>query len=218
MASWMLHLRIADLLLQRFPELAPEPFVAGNFAPDSGSLNKDRMTYTPSKQISHWKLPKEQGGTIQDVLFEQEYLQKSNLEAEEKSFYLGVYAHLLTDKDFGATIFRPLKEQMQDEIDDERAFFRDLKWDWYQVDVRYLAEHPDFVAYRVLQGIKDFPNRYFPFFQPDAFTNKLREIKGAYSLQDLNPSYQFRYFSGEQAAAFVERISSLLTEKIQFYL
>jgi len=36
MASWMVHLRIADCLLDKFVHLDKTAFVMGNIAPDSG--------------------------------------------------------------------------------------------------------------------------------------------------------------------------------------
>ena len=36
MASWMIHLRIADKLLDRIPDISPIEFIMGNMAPDSG--------------------------------------------------------------------------------------------------------------------------------------------------------------------------------------
>ena len=36
MASWMIHLRIADKLLDKIPDLSPIEFIMGNMAPDSG--------------------------------------------------------------------------------------------------------------------------------------------------------------------------------------
>ena len=36
MASWMIHLRIADKLLDKIPNLSPIEFLMGSMAPDSG--------------------------------------------------------------------------------------------------------------------------------------------------------------------------------------
>lgn len=41
MASWMVHLRIADLLLSQISGLCPTEFIVGNIAPDSGVPNED---------------------------------------------------------------------------------------------------------------------------------------------------------------------------------
>ena len=53
-ASWMVHLRIADLLLERFQHIKNTEFVVGNIAPDSGVPNEDWTYYTPLKEVSHF--------------------------------------------------------------------------------------------------------------------------------------------------------------------
>ena len=56
MASWMIHLRVADLLLDRIPDLDETAFVMGNIAPDSGTVSPDWSRYFPPKSVSHFKL------------------------------------------------------------------------------------------------------------------------------------------------------------------
>lgn len=55
MASWIVHLRIADQLLDQIPDLKSTEFVVGNIAPDSGIPNEDWSAYTPSPVLSHFK-------------------------------------------------------------------------------------------------------------------------------------------------------------------
>ena len=54
MASWMIHLRVADLLLDRVPDKTA--FVVGNIAPDSGVPSADWSQYFPPKSVSHYKV------------------------------------------------------------------------------------------------------------------------------------------------------------------
>ena len=55
MASWMIHLRIADKLLDRLDNITTTEFIIGNIAPDSGVPNEDWSAFTPSGDISHFK-------------------------------------------------------------------------------------------------------------------------------------------------------------------
>ena len=52
MASWMVHLRIADLLLEEYDTVEQTEFIMGNIAPDSGVPSEDWKYYTPSKEES----------------------------------------------------------------------------------------------------------------------------------------------------------------------
>ena len=42
MASWAIHFRIADLFLERIPNLNKEYFIIGNIAPDCGVPFKEK--------------------------------------------------------------------------------------------------------------------------------------------------------------------------------
>lgn len=67
MASWMVHLRVADKLLERLPKLEETAFIVGNIAPDSGVPNGDWTAYAPSSEVSHFKTYLEDGTVQIDV-------------------------------------------------------------------------------------------------------------------------------------------------------
>ena len=54
MASWMVHLRVADELLSRLNNIDETSFVVGNIAPDSGVPNDDWSEFHPPKTVSHF--------------------------------------------------------------------------------------------------------------------------------------------------------------------
>jgi len=54
MASWMVHLRIADLLLGMIDGLDACQFAIGNVAPDSGIADKNGR-FHPPKEVSHYR-------------------------------------------------------------------------------------------------------------------------------------------------------------------
>ena len=54
MASWMVHLRVADELLKQIENLDAQAFVMGNIAPDSGVPNEDWTVFQPPKDVSHF--------------------------------------------------------------------------------------------------------------------------------------------------------------------
>ena len=53
MASWIVHLRIADQLLDRIPDLRSTEFVVGNIAPDSGMKRIVRIRIGTLFILSH---------------------------------------------------------------------------------------------------------------------------------------------------------------------
>lgn len=100
MASWMVHLRIADELLTRIKGLNEETFILGNIAPDSGVPNKDWSSFTPPGNVTHYRDNDKDKTHINIDKYVSEYLTKEKIESytvREFSFYLGYYTHLLTD-------------------------------------------------------------------------------------------------------------------------
>ncbi len=101
MASWMVHLRTADKLLEYLPDVFAEEFIMGNIAPDSGVPNKDWSTYTPASEVSHYKTRGAGGrSVIQTDKYVDEYFtneKQSTYTKKQYSFYLGYLTHLLTD-------------------------------------------------------------------------------------------------------------------------
>ena len=55
MASWMVHLRIADELLRHLDNIDETSFVMGNIAPDSGVPSEDWTEYHPPKELTHFR-------------------------------------------------------------------------------------------------------------------------------------------------------------------
>ncbi len=55
MASWIIHLRVAQRLYQQLHIKEKEPFVLGNIAPDSGIPNEDGTGFVPDAAISHFR-------------------------------------------------------------------------------------------------------------------------------------------------------------------
>lgn len=54
MASWMVHFRIADIIMDELTELNSKSYLVGNIGPDCGEANEDWSVFTPSSEITHW--------------------------------------------------------------------------------------------------------------------------------------------------------------------
>ena len=54
MASWMVHLRIADELLNKLDGIDETAFIVGSIAPDSGVPNADWSVFSPPKSVTHF--------------------------------------------------------------------------------------------------------------------------------------------------------------------
>jgi hypothetical protein len=113
MATWVIHLRVADALrnrwqpLQMLPEL---PFVVGNLAPDGG-VEVSPHVYVPDSATTHWT-PTGKKRDIDAEAFCRAYLQNPALTPEQTAFYRGYEAHLRTDVEWIRQILKPLKQKL----------------------------------------------------------------------------------------------------------
>ena len=219
MASWMIHLRIADGLLDRIPGLDETAFVMGNIAPDSGVPNEDWSAYSPPKDISHYKV-KRGNESVFDLNrfitehFSPELICSSSI--REFSFFLGYYAHLLTDMEWIKEVLHPSFAAHPDKAEKDRtAFVWELKRDWYDMDFRYLKEHPDFRAFRIYEQSDGFRNDLMDIFSEDAFCSRRKYICGYYRGEHGDLYREYPYMTPEQADSFVSGAAQRVYSALQ---
>lgn len=208
MASWMVHLRIADKLLDRLPGLSPTEFIVGNIAPDSGVPNNDWSEFTPNTTISHFKAA---GKKADPEAFARKYFtpeQRSGYDSQQYAFYLGYLTHLITDVLWVRDIYEPSKLKFAElRMTEGKNFIWKLKEDWYDLDFKYLRDHPGFRAFRVYLGAVGFVNTFMEEFSADAFDNRRQYITGWYLEGKNNLDREYPYLSEVEMDNFVDRAS-----------
>lgn len=219
MASWMVHLRIADELLPNLGNIDETAFIMGNMAPDSGVPNEDWTQFHPPTSVSHFKRKAEIGSVIDIDAFYDRYFNDeriSRYSLKEYSFFLGYYCHLLTDIRWSETILAELKAAHPEECAKDRNKLIDTaKEDWYDLDFLYLEQHPELRTFSLYEKAENFENEFMDIFSPDAFDNRRRYICGFYRSDehgDLHRKYQ--YLTPEEADAFVVETVKWIREKI----
>ncbi len=217
MASWMVHLRIADVLLQHLKRIEKTEFVMGSMAPDSGVPNEDWSEYHPPKSVSHFQTKTGGGSVIDPERFCDRYFNEriiSGYNRREFSFFFGYYAHLLTDVRWINTICASLKQDHRAEYAcDKDKLYRAAKEDWYDLDFLYLKQHPDFCAFSIYENAVGFDNEYMDLFSRDAFENRRRYICAFYrSGEHGNLARDYRYLTPERAETFVKETSEWIAK------
>lgn len=222
MASWMVHLRIADKLLNKISNLSYSEFVVGNIAPDSGLPNDDWSIFTPSSDVSHFKTTDVDG--LKDIHLN-EYVeqfftveQRRKYNNKQKSFYLGYLTHLLTDIMWVNVIVRPSKDKFKSLYDKDRIeWIWTLKKDWYDLDFLYIKKNPNFKSFSIFKNAVGFNNNYMDFFSNDAFENRRKYISGFYSGERKNLEREYTYLKEEEMNKFVDesadKINRILKEE-----
>ncbi|MCM1538871.1 MAG: zinc dependent phospholipase C family protein [bacterium] len=219
MASWMVHLRIADRLLEKVVNVSAEHFIMGNIAPDSGEPNEDWSNYTPDKAASHYEECGADGKkVIRTDRFIAEYFTKEMQDGytkEQYSFYLGYLTHLLTDILWKRNVYEKSVAAYRDRPAEELNTFvwEKLKRDWYDLDFLYLQKHPDFRAFQIYRGLVGFENRYMDMFSRQAFDNRRIYITDFYLADRDNVEREYQYLTPKRVDAFVEECCAWIEEQ-----
>ncbi len=200
MASWMVHFRVADALLDEIGGDA-EQFIVGNIGPDCGEPNEDWSKFSPSTEISHWNPDKSKRG-IQSEAFYDQYV-KDHRSDSRYSFYVGYYVHLLTDMLWSLIIYEPTEAKYHDRLEQDSKFIWVIKEDWYDLDAKYLRDHPNFRTFRIFDKITSFPNVYLDYYSETAIERQIKYISNFYNTYESNLDRVYPYLSEEQMNAFV---------------
>jgi len=200
----MVHLRIADKLLDRIPGLSPVEFIVGNIAPDSGVPNEDWSQFSPPYTVSHFKSGTQKAGP---EAFAAKYFtpeQREVYTSRQFGLYLGYLTHLLTDKLWSEKVAKPsFRKHIGGEPPYNSAKVWEIKEDWYDLDFKFLRDHPGFRAFRVYLGAVGFPNEFMEEFSEDAFDNRRQYITEFYLQGKDNLDREYPYLTEAEMDAFV---------------
>jgi len=186
MASWIVHLRIADNLLERIEGLDPAAFAIGNIAPDSGIPDENWEHFNPPSEVSHYKKFEGAKWNLADLDFYRQNLQplkNHNFSQQRFSFFLGYFCHLVTDNLWGEAIYRPTQKRFAREFESDPEFIWEVKRDWYGLDFEYVRSHPDSLFWRVFLDC-EYTQDFLDFMPSEAVKQRLEYIKELYQRTD----------------------------------
>lgn len=224
MASWLIHLRIADKLLDEIPGLSPTEFVVGNIAPDSGVPNEDWTSFTPSTTVSHYRKDsgEKTGKNIDIAAYVGEYFtleQQVGYDSRQFSFYLGYLTHLLTDIQWSDRIASPsFRKFIGPDASSRNPLVAKIKDDWYDLDYVYLRKHPDFRAFRIFREAEGFVNEFMTQFSADAFDNRRNYITDFYLQENNHLDREYPYLTEAEADAFVGEAGAQILQVLPGYI
>ena len=223
MASWIIHLRVAQELIERTKLDCETEFIMGNIAPDSGVPNEDGSGFIPSSEVSHYNQKDESGiKGVQEELFVRDYLmeeQRKKYTKEQYTFYLGYLIHLITDKLWAGKIAYSAKSQMEDLFrENNEEFWRFVKRDWYDLDFLYLKKNPDFKAFQIYEKTSGFKNTFLDFFAEDALENRKEFILSFYHDGVEKVKERETYISSKELDVFVSDSVDEITKQCKEYL
>ena len=233
MASWVTHLMIADKVLMTIPELDRHCFCVGNIAPDCNVENEDWTQFTPPREITHWMSADKKIEADSDRFFD-EYVEKRKQQiksAQEFSFLLGYYSHLIADAEFQSFIrnqervanawkrikAHPILSEassgMSESWDSVKALIskRDRLKDIYSIEANYLEANQTSGYLTEIMGLSSFPD-YIHYLPSGAITRKIG-IMG-YFPENTPGAYPFIAISEEEYSDFVTQATDKIIRKI----
>lgn len=213
MATWMVHLRIADGIMREIPKLERQEFIMGNIAPDSGVPNDDWSVFTPNTNVSHFKTD----GEITVPLFSDKYMNKelwAGYSEREKSFFLGYYVHLLTDVLWKENIVDPSIQRFSELFEKDKDAIWKLKEDWYDLDHLFLKKNPCFRTFLEYENAVGFTNTFMEEFAEDALDDRRAYVSNFYREKHENLEREYPYLNEQEMGLFVGNTIELLTQRL----
>jgi hypothetical protein len=222
MATWIAHLRIAELLLGRIPSLDPASFSVGSIAPDSGIPDEKWEHFDPPPEVTHFGYLSSAERRLADLEFYRLHLQPLKRSPEDPcfAFRLGYFFHLVTDNLWSVKIGQPTAQAWAAQFAADKDFIWEVKKDWYGLDYIYVRDNPDCLFWKVLLGAKPETGGldFLPF---EAVRQRLAYIQQDYQRTDENVQNAYNrpyiYLSAATLDVFVAETSAQLL-RIYTYL
>lgn len=211
MATWGLHLRVAEALLKHLPGVDVENFLIGNIGPDCGKPNSDWSSFDPPSHITHWL---DDNGIIRTEDFYSTHLLDEFSCNIKGSYLLGYYVHLLTDKLWREDVDqKKVTDNNYAKLLAEPQFIWTIKKDWYDLDRLYFHKNPNSIFYTHFQHIKEFSND-LDYFPKDATINQIKYITEFYLQKKESIFREYIYLTESEMDTFVETTLLYVHQKL----
>lgn len=203
MATWIVHLRLAEELYKELNHLKLDKigFYLGNVAIDSGKVNDD-LTLSPPRYISHWFVDETKNHGCRYKDFFQTFLNKE-LDTFSFSFYLGCVSHLITDNLWYQNVGKKTKDKYKKELNEDFKFILKPKKDWYDIDYLFVRDNPNFEPLSILSKVNEFKNVYLPWFDEDSIQLKINELLNFYTTIPDDIDREYVYFNSDEMDEFL---------------
>jgi len=212
MASWIVHLRVAEKVAKKISGFEDELFWIGNIAPDSGTWDARVKNYVPSPKISHW-CETDSKKTIQPDRFYIENLEGKH-QQKDALFYWGYYCHLITDVMWGDEIHYPIVDEFEKNPEMVSENMKQYRKEQAYIDAVFLDHNEKFEALASLRKAAPIKNKWFDYFETEAMEQKRSEII-LYCDYLKNESMETVFLNCDLVNDFVCRTAAKIVEKFR---
>ncbi len=220
MAGWVTHMRIADEVLKQLPELDRLGFCMGSIAPDCNVENEDWTAFTPPREATHWMTGENKLSADYEGFYRRYLSDEGSLSHQERAFYWGYIAHLMTDISFYRFIYDEERvaarwqrascvPELREQLEEHPQNYTNLKQvfgkkrifaGWLAMENEYLYTHPECSYRTVLQTVQAFPS-YVDYLPEGAIPRKIR-VMGSMPEPHTGPIDQI-FFTCEEMEQYI---------------
>lgn len=236
MATWVTHLMVADMVMNRVSGLDRRGFCVGNITPDCNIENEDWSGFTPPREVTHWmsgavKVDSDGDDFCREYLIKRADEIKSN---EHKSFLMGYYCHLITDAAFQKMIrdekrVRDIWVRIKDDDNlRERGVGLDETWDnvkmimskkerlqeIYTIEAEYIRDNPNSGYITEILPLKSFPD-YLDYMPKGGIIRKIGVM--GYLPKNYKELSKLISISYEEHTSFVQNTAELAIQKFNAF-
>ena len=210
MASWLTHLRVAEMIKQKVSEIDFPYLIIGSIAPDSGVPDENERNYTPSKEVTHRSFQKDGSvAGMDETMFFNNYLVPEKIMTRSdstRSFLWGYYFHLITDKLWLEEYFRPFQKSYESEFENpDKDFVEFIREEMFSLDFMYLKENSS----ELVDQLKSFDGiiNFFYEFDSDFIYACKNRIVDFYCAEPLQLDREYKYLSPQIIEDFIAKAS-----------
>ena len=231
MAYWITHSIIADMLMDVLPDLDRRGFAVGSIMPDCNLENADWTAFDPPREVTHYMRGEKKTSADPDAFYDEFLRERAVSSEEERSFLLGYYAHLITDKRYMLFIREPgrveacyarlkkdplLRERLsghEETYDTLKLVFgkKTIETDIVWQEQEYLREHPQGCYMTVLRPLSSFPE-YLPHFPHNAAARKISVMIPKAEPEISRPAFVF--FTQEEYQKYLVETAEAIRQRI----
>jgi len=209
MASWLMHLRIAERIKQRIPGIDFPYFIIGSIAPDSKVPYESQENCTPSKDTTHCKYKNNAAANMDESVFFNKYLipEKIIIRSDRtRSFLWGYYFHLIADKLWLDKYFKPFQNNYEIQFkDSDKDFEEFIGEEMISLDFEYLEKN----GTGLIEQLESFDGNidFFYEFDPEYIYDCKNRIIGFYRGEPLKLNRKYEYLSSEIVDKYITEVS-----------
>lgn len=207
MASWAVHFRIADCLLDKL-DVDNEYFIIGNIAPDCGIPCKEG--YNPPSSVTHRTFDDSKSDCDYVSIFHDYLKDENNFKA--RSFWIGYIAHYITDRQWAFLTCLPIVEKYGP-FSENRDIARRLKREWYNLDFTFFKNNlsPSFELFKTYSG---FNEAYPEFYKNNEISCQMKNIISFYS-SNKPCKMEYIYTTPEMVENFMQETPMIILDVLK---